>query len=166
MKKGNLGISLVFYATLGFVLALMGQTLLIGVLILFVLFTEKDEWTVRQLIVAIMLLFLKYIMEFVISSVDTYVPYDAEVMNTLIKVAHTLVDITIWTLAILGIISVKDGKDANIPLATSVANLAYGKVAVKPVYQQAPQQQYQQAPQQQYQQAPQQQYQQPQQPQQ
>lgn len=48
MKKGTFGIKLSFYAVLAFVLAFLGQTLLLGLLLGFVIVAEKDEWLTRQ----------------------------------------------------------------------------------------------------------------------
>ena len=48
MRKGKFNIVLPFYAIVGFVLAMLGQVLLCGLLLGFVLVAERDEWASRQ----------------------------------------------------------------------------------------------------------------------
>ena len=52
MQKGKFGIYLWFYAMLAFVLAFLGQVLLAGLLLGFVIVAEKDEWVIKQVMQA------------------------------------------------------------------------------------------------------------------
>ena len=44
MRKDRFNICISFYAVLAFVLAILGQTLLCGMLLGFVIVIQKDEW--------------------------------------------------------------------------------------------------------------------------
>lgn len=52
MTKGKFGIYLWFYAVLAFLLVFLGQTLLCGLLLGFVIAAERNEWLSRQVIQA------------------------------------------------------------------------------------------------------------------
>ena len=53
MNKPKTGMYLWFYAVLAFVLAIFGQTLLCGLLLAFVILTERDSWLTCQVIQAL-----------------------------------------------------------------------------------------------------------------
>lgn len=55
MQKGKFGVCLWFYAVLAFVLAFLGQTLLCGLLLGFVILAEKNEWLSKQVMQAFFL---------------------------------------------------------------------------------------------------------------
>ena len=48
MRKDRFNICISFYAVLAFVLAILGQTLLCGMLLGFVIVIQKDEWLTKQ----------------------------------------------------------------------------------------------------------------------
>ena len=50
MQKGKYGLYLWFYAALAFILAILGQTLLCGLLLGFVIIAERDEWLTKMCI--------------------------------------------------------------------------------------------------------------------
>ena len=54
------------------------------------------------------------------------------------SVINWLVNIAVYVFALIGILNVSKGKEAGIPVFSSFANWAYGKIVVKaqPVYQQ------------------------------
>ena len=54
-QKSAFGICYWFYTVAAFLLAVLGQTLLCGVLLCFVIATEKNEWLNRQCIQAFLL---------------------------------------------------------------------------------------------------------------
>ena len=55
MQKGKYGVCLWFYALVAFILAFLGQVLLGGLLLGFVIVAEKNEWLTRQVIQAFFL---------------------------------------------------------------------------------------------------------------
>ena len=63
MNKPKTGMYLWFYAVLAFVLAIFGQTLLCGLLLAFVILTERDSWLTCQVIQALGLCFVNSVME-------------------------------------------------------------------------------------------------------
>ena len=59
MRKDRFNICISFYAVLAFVLAILGQTLLCGMLLGFVIVIQKDEWLTKQVMQAFFLLLWK-----------------------------------------------------------------------------------------------------------
>lgn len=55
MRKDRFNICISFYAVLAFVLAILGQTLLCGMLLGFVIVIQKDEWLTKQVMQAFFL---------------------------------------------------------------------------------------------------------------
>lgn len=187
MTKGKFGIQLWFYAVLAFILVFLGQTLLCGLLLGFVIAAEKNEWLSRQVIQAFSLSLavslITGILDFVqraLYGLLSEITYVGSGFNTVFDVLDGIISILVLVLVIIAIIKVAKEQDAGIPGLSALASKAFG-IVEKKVYTQPPQgqpyPQYQQPqvpqgqPYQQYQQpqAPQgqpyQQYQQPQPPQ-
>ncbi len=156
MEKGKYGIRLSFYAAAAFLLAIFGGGyiplfLLAGVAII----GEKNEWASRQIIEAICLSFVSSIVYAFFDIFDFFykIPIFGSIWGTIISIISGLVNIVVLVFAIIALVNVVKGKEANVPLASRFANWAYGKVVVKqqpvyvqqPVYQQ-PVQPMQQAP--------------------
>ena len=55
MRKDRFNICISFYAVLAFVLAILGQSLLCGMLLGFVIVIQKDEWLTKQVMQAFFL---------------------------------------------------------------------------------------------------------------
>lgn len=168
MSKGKYGIYLWFYAAVAFILAFLGQTLLCGILLGFVIVAEKDEWLSKQVIQAFFLSLFSSVVSGVFSlihystpSISSEILYGIHrIFYTGINVIESLVSILVLVLVIIALTKVTKGKDAGIPLLSKLADRAFNVVEKKvyppqqyqqPQYQQS---QYQQAP---YQQQPQQQ---------
>ena len=156
MKKGTFGIRLSFYAVLAFVLAFLGQTLLLGLLLGFVIVAEKDEWLTRQTMQAFFLTIAVSVVRGaldLISMLFSWIPSIGSISVSSIVLA--LFDWVNWAVSVVALIfiiiavfKVLKGGEANVPLCASLANRAYGIVKEKPVYPQQPQYpQYQQQPQ-------------------
>ena len=156
MKKGTFGIRLSFYAVLAFVLAFLGQTLLLGLLLGFVIVAEKDEWLTRQTMQAFFLTIAVSVVRGVlelISMLFSWIPSIGSISVSSIVLA--LFDWVNWAVSVVALIfiiiavfKVLKGGEANVPLCASLANRAYGNVKEKPLYPQQPQYpQYQQQPQ-------------------
>jgi hypothetical protein len=162
MTKGKFGVYLWFYAALAFVLALLGQTLLCGVVLLFVIGAERDEWTIKQVMQALFIALAASIISVVLNllgDIVSWIPVLGRIANKAFDIILRVVDILQIVAAAIGLFKVIGGKDANIPGVSALANRAFGVVVKKAPPQ--PQPQYYQPPQ--YQQP---QYQAPQQPQQ
>ncbi len=130
MEKGKFGIKICFYTVLAFVLAALGQSLLLFLVAGVVLLAEKSEWGIRQVIQAIILCFTQSIIDKVIGlfSFLYYIPY----IDTVWSKTTSILDSVIWLLVaifcIIGILNNVKGKDAGIPLASKFADWAYGLV--------------------------------------
>lgn len=149
MEKGKLGIRLSVYAVLAFILAAFGLYLGIIGLLAVVLIAEKDEWAGRQVLQALMLCLLPSMVSAVFGvlgfmnwfgwgSYGSVVYAISSIWSRFNSVINWLVNIAVYVFALIGILNVSKGKEAGIPVFSSFANWAYGKIVVKaqPVYQQ------------------------------
>lgn len=149
MEKGKLGIRLSVYAVLAFILAAFGLYLGIIGLLAVVLIAEKDEWAGRQVLQALMLCLLPSMVSAVFGvlgfmnwfgwgSYGSAVYAISSIWSRFNSVINWLVNIAVYVFALIGILNVSKGKEAGIPVFSSFANWAYGKIVVKaqPVYQQ------------------------------
>ena len=140
MKKGNSGIVLWFYAMTAFVLAILGQTLLCGLLLGFVILVEKDEWLSKQTIQAFFLSIINSIVGVIVTALKvlTSIPLLGTVLTVALNFISGIISIVILVFAIIGIVRVCKGLDAEIPGFASLANKAFGIVAKKVYTQAAP----------------------------
>ena len=149
MEKGKLGIRLSVYAVLAFILAAFGLYLGIIGLLAVVLIAEKDEWAGRQVLQALMLCLLPSVVGIFFHVFDFmdwfgWASYGSAVYKIAViwgrfnTVVDWLVNIAVYVFALIGILNVSKGKEAGIPVFSSFANWAYGKIVVKaqPVFQQ------------------------------
>ncbi len=164
MTKGKFGVVLSFYAVLAFVLAILGQTLLCGLLLGFVIIAEKNEWLTKQVMQAFFLTLFTSVVSNVLGAVKDFFygftfgathtwAYDLyKVMSTAVGYIGDIIGILVLIFAIIGIVKVVKAQNANIPVFSGWASKALGYIEQKVYTQmppQAPQQpQYQQAPQQ------------------
>ena len=136
MEKGKFGVVLAFYAVLAFVLAFLGQTLLCGLLLLFVIGAEKNEWVSKQVMQAFFLLLLSSVISSVFgafSSVFSAIPILGSIIATIIRVVEGIISLALLVFEVLGIVNVCKGKDANVPVFSDLAGKAFGLVK-KTVY--------------------------------
>ena len=104
MKKGNLGVSLSFFAVFAFVLAICVQPLLCGLLLALVLVYEKDEWLSRQVIQAFMLSLLIALAGAVVASLRTYAMAATQMYIALAGTLATLLSGAVCIVIILAVI--------------------------------------------------------------
>lgn len=140
MQKGKFGIYLWFYAMLAFVLAFLGQVLLAGLLLGFVIVAEKDEWVIKQVMQAFGLAIFASVVGEVLDIINVFgsVPFIGSLFSTVFNVIETLVAILILVFCIIGIVRVCKGQDAGVPGFNCLANRAFGLIQQK-VYTQTPQ---------------------------
>ena len=149
MKKGKFGVCLWFYAVLAFVLAFLGQVLLGALLLGFVIATEKDEWLTRQTIEALCLSIFASVVSSVFSLVNrvfSWIPFVGSTVSDVFSWLNWLVSIAVLVFVIIGIVQTAKGKDASIPVFSSIAYKAVGLIKQKPVYQPPMNGQYPQQP--------------------
>ena len=129
MKKGTFGIKLSFYAVLAFVLAFLGQTLLLGLLLGFVIVAEKDEWLTRQTMQAFFLTIAVSVIQgalSLISKLFSWIPTlgsisVGSIVSALFGWINWAVSVAALVFIIIAVIKVAKGKEANIPVFASLA---------------------------------------------
>lgn len=151
MNKGKLGINLHFYAVLAFIFAIFGWSTALILLTGFVIVAEKDEWTSRQSLQALLLCVFTDVVKTVegyigITSIYISNPEGSDVIEFVNKAADgigsffdvisTLFGIACLVFAILAAINVAKGKEAKVPVINGLVNWGFGIVAPKPVYNQ------------------------------
>ncbi len=149
MKKGKFGVCLWFYAVLAFVLAFLGQVLLGALLLGFVIATEKDEWLTRQTIEALCISIFASVIGDILSMVSrvfSSIPFVGSTVSDVFSWLNWFVSVAVLVFVIIGIVQTAKGKDASIPVFSSIAYKAVGLVKQKPVYHQPANGQYPQQP--------------------
>lgn len=145
MKKDQYGISLTFYAVLAFALVILGQTLLGGLLLGFVIVVQKDEWLTRQTMQAFFLSLVSGFMSVIfglfydlaaltykIPFVGGYIQqYTASITNGIIGFLSDLVSLVVLVFAVMAIVKVKKAAEAKIPVLHGWANKACGVVTTE-----------------------------------
>lgn len=147
MKKDNFGICLSFYAVLAFVLAIFGNTTVLALLLGFVILVHKDQWLIRQVMQALFLGMVASIMNIIIGVISPIysIPILGHVISVTLGAASSIIDIIILVIAIIAIMRVSKGQEAEALFVKGFADKAFGIVR-KAVYAQPPVQnmQYQQ----------------------
>ncbi len=130
MKKDRFGICINFYAVLAFVLAILGQTLLGGLLLGFVIVVEKDEWLTRQAMQAFFLTLVSEIVQVIIGFLSLFyrIPILGSVLSMIFSVVTSIISLVLIIFAIIGLVNVIKGKDAAIPGLKTLAERAFGLV--------------------------------------
>lgn len=133
MQKGKYGIILGFYPTVAFILAILGQTLLCGLVLAFVIVAEQNEWASKQAIQAFCLSLFSGIITVITSSLSvlSVIPFIGAAVIGIFGFISGIISLCILIISIIAITKVVKGKDANIPLANKFANWAYGLVVQK-----------------------------------
>ena len=126
MQKGKYGICLWFYAAIAFILAILGQTLLCGLLLGFVIIAERDEWLSRQVIQAFCLCFFSALVNTVLGIFDPLerIPLIGSVFSVILGIISGVISLLILIFAIIALVN-------GVPLAKKFAHRAYGFVEQK-----------------------------------
>lgn len=142
MTKGKFGLSLSAIAVIAFIFAALNQPVAVLLVVGFAFLAEKDEWLNRQVAQAMLLNIVYNLARLVISVIfavfDTFLDWiDAyEARTTFIEIQtvfNGLLLIGLIALALLAIIKVLGGKEANLPLLSKVAGGDLTKSAAKQV---------------------------------
>lgn len=147
MEKGVFGFKLSAYAVLAFVLAFLGQTLLLGLLLGFVIVTEKNEWLTRQTMQAFFLTIMVSVIsvalglvEHLFSWIPSFGPFSISgTIATLFGWINWAVSIAALVFIIMAVLKVAKGGEAKVPLCSALADKAFGIVRARPVQPQYPQ---------------------------
>ena len=140
MQKGKYGVCLWFYALVAFILAFLGQVLLGGLLLGFVIVAEKNEWLTRQVIQAFFLTIIVSVINAVLDLLNIFgnVPIVGTAIGVVFNVISTIVSIVVLVFVIIAMVKVVKGQEANMPLLSKLANRAYGIIEKKGYTQAAP----------------------------
>ena len=138
MQKGKYGVCLWFYALVAFILAFLGQVLLGGLLLGFVIVAEKNEWLTGQVMQAFFLTIIVSVINAVLDLLNIFgnVPIVGTAIGVVFNVISTIVSIVVLVFVIIAMVKVVKGQEANMPLLSKLANRAYG-IIEKKVYTQA-----------------------------
>lgn len=130
MKKGNFGIRLAAYGVVAFFLAYMGAATLLFLLLGVALLAEKNEWTVRQILQALVLCYVASVVRSIFGIVDFIgnIPLLGTLWNVLTGIVYAVVDLAVLVCAIVGIVRNLKDEDASIPVARRFADWVYGAV--------------------------------------
>ncbi len=139
MQKGKFGIQLSFYAVLGLVLAFLGQTLLCGLLLGFVIIAEKDPWTSRQTMQAFFVSLFMSLVSKVLNTLNVFrdIPLVGSAFSVIFGIIEGIISLLVLIFLIIGLTRVVKGQDAGIPLLSKLSNRAFGIVEQK-IYTQVP----------------------------
>ncbi len=130
MRKDNFGICLSFYAVLAFVLAMLDYTTLVALLLGFVIIVHKDQWLSMQVMQALFLCIISSLISIIFGIVSPIyrIPFVGSIFSGLFDVVESLISLAILVFAIAGIAKVAKEQDANIPIAKTFAEKAFGLV--------------------------------------
>lgn len=130
MRKDNFGICLSFYAVLAFVLAMLDYTTLVALLLGFVIIVHKDQWLSMQVMQALFLCIISSLISILFGIVSPVykIPFIGSILSVLIDVVESLISLAILVFAFIGISKVAKEQDANIPIAKTFAEKAFGLV--------------------------------------
>ena len=118
MRKDRFNICISFYAVLAFVLAILGQTLLCGMLLGFVVVIQKDEWLTKQVMQA-------FFLALVFSGLYA-IPILGIAFSGIVGLISGILSFLLLIIGLIAIGKVSKDSDARIPIASKLANKAFG----------------------------------------
>ena len=124
MRKGNYGFNLWFYPAVVFVLAIFGQTLLSGLVTIFAIALEKDEWTSRQTMEAFFLGLVNSLFSVIIHLFDvvTWIPFLGTGIDAILGFCSGVISLLVLIIAVVGVLRVSKGEEARIPVVEVLVN--------------------------------------------
>lgn len=136
MRKDQFGIALTFYAVMAFVLALLGQVLLLGLLLGFVILVEKDEWLIRQVMQAFFVSLVSGVWSAIVGvfGVITSIPVLGTVVSAGLSFIGGIISLVILVFIIIGLVNVMKGGEAKLPIFNGLAYKAFGMVKNSTTY--------------------------------
>lgn len=129
MKTGKFGVKLCFYAVLSFVLAILGQPLIVALLLGFVMVTENDDWTTKQVMQGF---FLSLFTGLLNTGIGVFqgLGFVGKAIGIFLSAFNGIVLLVVAIFVILAISNVIRGDDANIPLIAWLSEKAFDSFAV------------------------------------
>ena len=135
MRKGRFGIVLCFYPIVAFAAVILQSFGLAALALAVAVFLERDEWTGRQTLQAVLLAAIVWCFRSVSRQLGSmpYVPIFSDIIRTAGTVVFVFVYLAAIVLSILAIVRVMKEQEANLPLLSDLAHRVYGKRPAKPV---------------------------------
>lgn len=136
MRKGKLGLVLCLYPILAFACVIVSQPLLCALIFAFVLLAERDEWTGRQTLQALILSAVTALVrELLVYGASLFPPYSGffQMVSVALGALSALVYLVAIILSILAILRVMKDQEAGLPLLSGLAYKAYGKRKPQPM---------------------------------
>lgn len=136
MRKGKLGLVLCLYPILAFACVIVSQPLLCALIFAFVLLAERDEWTGRQTLQALILSAVTALVrELLVYGASLFPPYSGffQMVSVALGALSALVYLAAIILSILAILRVMKDQEAGLPLLSGLAYKAYGKRKPQPM---------------------------------
>ena len=123
MQKGKFGVCLWFYAVLAFVLAFLGQTLLCGLLLGFVILAEKNEWLSKQVMQAFFLTLASSLVGSVLDILNVFrsIPFVGTAVSVVFNGITGLVSLIILVFCIIAITKVVKEQGGENDLLARIA---------------------------------------------
>lgn len=130
MRKDKFGICFSFYAVLGFIFALLGQTTLALLLLGFVIVVHQDQWLTMQVMQAFFLSILSGIVSTIIAIISPIynIPFLGSLFSACFGIVTSVISLIILIMAIIGICKTAKEQDADIPFVKTFAGKAFGLV--------------------------------------
>ncbi len=124
MRKGNYGFNLWFYPAVTFLLAIFGQTLLCGLVTIFAIAAEKDEWTSRQTMEAFFLSLVNALVSVIIDlfGIITWIPFLGSGISAILSFCAAVIGFVVLVLAVVGILRVSKNEEARVPVIHGFVN--------------------------------------------
>lgn len=132
MEKGRFGFYPWLYPLMAFLFAILGQPLLCLLVAGFAIAAEQHAWAARQSLQALLLGIASSLISAVLRTLSNLF-YGIPVLGSFLGKAFDVVDSLVWIailiFAIVSIVRVLKGQEANIPGISALANKAYGRIA-------------------------------------
>lgn len=131
MDKGNMGIKLSFYAIVAFLVAATGGMLTLFVLAGFVFVVEKNKWLNNQILQAVLLCGVEDFIYAITNMIDKMVnpiPFVNNIWGIADSWVYFAVSTIAFVFAIVGMLNVSKGQDANIPVISKWAEWAVEEI--------------------------------------
>ena len=149
MRKDRFGICLSFYAVIAFIFTILGQSTLGALLLGFVILVQQDEWLTRQVMQAFLLNLFYLILSTVLDLFHFLynIPLLGAAVSSVIGLVESVIWLVLLVFALIGLLNVAKGKDANVPGCKGYTDKAFGLIKTVTYSQAAPQPQNPQNPQ-------------------
>ena len=124
MRKSRYGFNLWFYPAIVLLLAIFGQTLLCGLITIFAIAAEKDEWTSRQTMEAFLLSLVNALVSVIIDlfGIITWIPLLGDLLSRILAFCAGVIGLVVLVVAVIGILRASKNEEIRIPIVHGFVN--------------------------------------------